>query len=114
MEVHDFLEKQNGQKSENVNSLQKMQRIRSISDSDMSEVAEITPIMEKKRKFKEDHPNIGNRDTFPLKLFQLLNEVKQDDIVMWMGNGDFFKVFDKKRFLTEIVPNYFRRKYINF
>ena len=65
--------------------------------------------MKKKRKHTD---MIYNQEIFPLKLFQLLNEEKQENIIKWMGDGEYFKVFDKKRFLTEITPKYFRRKLI--
>ena len=61
----------------------------------------------RKRKKTND---AASREIFPFKLYQLLQEEKQDCIVKWMGNGEFFKIFDKKRFFIDIVPKYFRRK----
>lgn len=62
----------------------------------------------RKRKKSND---AASREIFPFKLYQLLQEEKQDNIVKWMGNGEFFKIFDKKRFFIDIVPKYFRRKF---
>ena len=64
----------------------------------------------KKRKHSSMSTESLMRETFPLKLFQLLSEQGQGDIIKWLGNGEFFKIFDKKRFLCEIVPKYFNRK----
>ena len=75
-------------------------------NSDISFAVGTLQNMKKKRK----HADTLTREIFPLKLFQLLNEEKQENIVKWMGNGEYFKVFDKKRFLTDITPKYFRRK----
>ena len=81
-----------------------------VSNSDLictaTAVETIIQNIKKKRKHKD---SIDNREEFPLKLFRMLNEETQEDIVKWMGNGEYFKVYDKKRFLTDVAPKYFRR-----
>ena len=72
------------------------------------EIKQLEATSMKKRKFTESL--LLAREIFPLKLHQLLNSEENEDIVKWMGNGEFFKVFDKKRFLVDVIPKYFRRK----
>lgn len=46
---------------------------------------------------------------FPAKIYHIL-EVEDADIIRWQPNGKAFRIFDQKRFETEIMPKYFRRK----
>jgi hypothetical protein len=48
--------------------------------------------------------------TFPLKLFQVLADEKHKDLIAWRENGYCFQILDEKRFMSEIVPQYFKRK----
>ncbi|KAL3917832.1 MAG: hypothetical protein SGILL_004523 [Bacillariaceae sp.] len=49
-------------------------------------------------------------DTFPMKLHRLLREAEQfgkTDVIAWLPDGTKFKVVDKTRFASEIMPHYF-------
>ncbi|KAG7348326.1 HSF-type DNA-binding protein [Nitzschia inconspicua] len=56
-----------------------------------------------------DH-DVAAGDTFPVKLMKLLHAAEQTgktDIISWLGDGTKFKVHDKNRFSSEIMPHYF-------
>jgi hypothetical protein len=58
--------------------------------------------------------SLKNLFAFPTKLFNLLTEVSDQSIVSWLPNGLAFCVHDMQRFVAEILPKYFNRKYIYF
>ena len=81
----------------------------SLSNEELTSGEQDQELQFQSRKRKKTN-DAASREIFPFKLYQLLQEEKQDCIVKWMGNGEFFKIFDKKRFFIDIVPKYFRRK----
>jgi HSF-type DNA-binding len=67
----------------------------------LQEMEEATP--------KKSHG--GTKETFPLKLHDMLdgvNDSGHSSIVRWLAHGRAFKVFDKDRFETVVLPRYFR------
>jgi hypothetical protein len=54
-----------------------------------------------------DLPNAN----FPQKLFTLM-ENEPSDVVCWSERGLSFRVVDQDKFSEEIVPKYFRRKFL--
>jgi hypothetical protein len=53
----------------------------------------------------------GAKETFPIKLFAMLETVSQSQeksIVSWLPHGRSFKVHDRRRFEDVILPTYFR------
>lgn len=65
----------------------------------------------------EDDPlshrcNGGIATTFPVLLHQLLEDAQGagfSDVVNWLPHGRAFLVFDQQRFVTEVMPRYFRQ-----
>lgn len=58
----------------------------------------------------------STRKTFPMKLYNLLEESERDgyqDIISWQPHGGSFIVHNIKRFTTEIMPRYFAGGKIN-
>lgn len=57
-------------------------------------------------------------NSFPMKLYKMLNEVASDgkeDIIGWTQDGMSFQLRDKTRFMNEVMPNYFNQsKYKSF
>ena len=47
---------------------------------------------------------------FPQRLYILL-ESEVSSSIGWDGDGTSFTVHDKERFMREVCPNYFQRKY---
>ena len=57
-----------------------------------------------------DPPRGRRAVNFPKKLYQLLDDAhaeNNEDIVRWMPDGVSFKVVNRNRFVTEIMPRYF-------
>jgi len=53
--------------------------------------------------------------TFPMKLHLILTSAKWKDIIKFEGDGDKWKVLDKKRMEKEVLPLIFRHnKYLSF
>jgi hypothetical protein len=53
-----------------------------------------------------------NRIPFPLKLFQMLEDVEQggnESIICWSGDGRSFRVHNAKEFFEKVMPHYFRQ-----
>ena len=50
--------------------------------------------------------------TFPQKLHELISDENHKDIVIWVNGGAAFKIINVDRFEHEIVPKYFRRKFV--
>jgi HSF-type DNA-binding len=54
--------------------------------------------------------DVAAGDSFPLKLWKLLSFAEQTgktDVISWLEDGTKFKVHDKNRFASEIMPHYF-------
>lgn len=49
--------------------------------------------------------------TFPVKLYNII-ETESSDIISWVNNGDAFKIINHTRFESEVIPKYFRRKFL--
>lgn len=55
------------------------------------------------------------RMSFPLKLFEILDQREHKDILRWIPNGKAFIIVDKERLTKEILPLYFKKsQYANF
>lgn len=51
--------------------------------------------------------------TFPQKLFAMsIQEFDQGDVIHWLPHGLAFKVVDSDKFSEEVIPKYFKRKFI--
>mmetsp|Transcript_22311 Transcript_22311/g.32613 ORF Transcript_22311/g.32613 Transcript_22311/m.32613 type:complete len:258 (-) Transcript_22311:152-925(-) len=58
-------------------------------------------------------PISGSR--FPLQLMAVLNDDLSPDIVTWLPEGHGFTILDKKRFESEVMPQYFKEsRYTSF
>ena len=45
--------------------------------------------------------------TFPQKLHLILSTDGHDDVISWLEDGKSWRVYDKQRFIDEVMPNYF-------
>lgn len=50
-------------------------------------------------------------DTFPVKLFNLLKS-ENKEIIEWLDHGESFRIIDIEFFANNIIPKYFKRKYL--
>jgi hypothetical protein len=48
---------------------------------------------------------------FPARIYQIL-ENEDSEIIQWNSNGMSFRIVDHVRFESEVIPKYFRRKFI--
>lgn len=48
------------------------------------------------------------KKNFPAKLFEILSDEENSDIISWMPHGRGWKVHDSKRFELEIIPKHFK------
>lgn len=48
--------------------------------------------------------------TFPEKLFIILERDLHDEFIQWAGNGLCFRIIDEDGFITQVIPQYFKRK----
>ena len=48
--------------------------------------------------------------TFPQKLYALMG-IEEGPIIKWVHHGYAFVIIDQAKFLDEIVPKYFKRKF---
>jgi hypothetical protein len=65
-----------------------------------------TPKMSKDRK---------TTASFPVKLYRMLSEVEKDgkqSIVTWNPDGRTLQVLNHKKFVSEILPNYFKQSVV--
>ena len=53
---------------------------------------------------------IKTQFSFPAKLYNLL-ETSDKSIIDWLPHGKAFRVFDLDKFVTIIMPSYFKRKF---
>lgn len=64
----------------------------------------------------QQRPNV--EQTFPNKLHYMLDhglEESERDVIAWQPHGRAFLVLDQRRFVTELLPNWFRQnKYQSF
>lgn len=49
------------------------------------------------------------KKSFPLKLFGVVSDEANIDIIQWLPGGRAFIIYDKKRFATNILPHYFKQ-----
>lgn len=49
------------------------------------------------------------RRNFPSKLFEVLSDEANFDILQWLPGGKAFIIYDKKRFTINILPHYFKQ-----
>jgi len=49
------------------------------------------------------------KKNFPSKLFDVIADEANSDIIMWLPGGKAFVIQDKKRFASEILPRYFKQ-----
>ena len=55
------------------------------------------------------------RNTFPMKLFEILEKNDHCDILRWVPSGKAFIILDKRRFAKEILPMHFKKaQYASF
>lgn len=47
--------------------------------------------------------------SFPSKLFRVVSDEANIDIIQWLPGGRAFIIYDKKRFATNILPHYFKQ-----
>lgn len=62
-------------------------------------------------KGKKKSKSTGPIVPFPVKLHQMLREVEEqglDYIISWNGDGKSFQVHHPQKFVSEVLPNYFR------
>lgn len=53
--------------------------------------------------------------TFPQKLMEILSKEENSDVITWLDHGKGFMIIQKKRFVTEVMPMYFKQsKFTSF
>jgi len=45
-------------------------------------------------------------NNFPSKLHRMLSDEQHSDVISWMPHGRAFKILNKERFMTEVIPAY--------
>ena len=51
----------------------------------------------------------NNKAFFPMKLYDIVSDDKNDDIIKWLPGGKAFIIVDKKRFANEVLPLHFQQ-----
>ena len=51
---------------------------------------------------------------FPEKLYDIVDDSANDHIVSWDPNGDFFMIKNRKEFIDNVLPTYFKHKNFGF
>jgi hypothetical protein len=80
------------------------------------EVAKMKATLAHKRKLNRegsdnrDHKEQGDRNPFPLKLYDMVTE-QNNEIIGWLPEGKAFKVRQMEYFENIILPTYFKRKF---
>ena len=46
---------------------------------------------------------------FPMKLYDIVSDEKNEDIIKWLPGGKAFIIVDKKRFANEVLPHHFQQ-----
>ena len=46
---------------------------------------------------------------FPMKLYDIVSDEKNDDIIKWLPGGKAFIIVDKKKFANEVLPKHFQQ-----
>uniref|UniRef100_A0A7S2MZV7 HSF-type DNA-binding domain-containing protein n=1 Tax=Helicotheca tamesis TaxID=374047 RepID=A0A7S2MZV7_9STRA len=70
----------------------------------------IQPNLPRNRNSKKQKPL-----TFPQKLMQVLSIEEYSDIIVWLPHGKSFAIVSPREFVSEILPNFFKRaKYSSF
>jgi hypothetical protein len=60
-------------------------------------------------KSVENTGGISTKLHFPARLYQVI-EIEDPSIIAWEISGASFRIVDSKRFRSETIPKYFRRK----
>jgi len=64
--------------------------------------------------FDTDNSDSGRRN-FPSKLFDVISDEANAEILQWLPGGKAFMMYDKKQFSATILPRYFKQsKYTSF
>ncbi|KAL1497178.1 hypothetical protein ABEB36_008178 [Hypothenemus hampei] len=65
----------------------------------------------------DDPQNLNNLATnvplFIKKLWKIVNDVKNEQIISWNKNGDGFVIHDQLRFISETLPKYFKHNQLS-
>jgi len=62
----------------------------------------------KETKHKRRNPLKDEVINFPKKLFDILQKPEHQDVLMWLSGGKAFIILDKERFVSDIIPIYFK------
>lgn len=54
-------------------------------------------------------PGGKHKANFPMKLYEVLESGKYEDIISWLPGGKAFIITNKKRFATDVLPKYFKQ-----
>lgn len=82
-----------------------------LKNLDLSKIKTSRKCSGAKLKKSKSHNNPVPLPPFPTKLYQMLQEVDEqglDHIVSWQHDGRSFRVHKADKFVTEILPRYFR------
>jgi len=56
-----------------------------------------------------------SENNFPARLHKILSEPKNSHVITWMPHGRAWKILDKERLISEVIPNYYVcKKYESF
>jgi len=53
--------------------------------------------------------NHKERVVFPFKLMEVLSNDNHSDVISWVEHGESFMIHDRKKFVTSVMPNYFKQ-----
>ena len=68
--------------------------------------------MNMSRRYEDFDLEIESNTAFPGKLFQILENSSDTDVIGWLPNGLSFAIFDQARFV-DLLPHYFKHKKIS-
>ena len=64
------------------------------------------------RRYEDFDLEMESNTAFPGKLFQILENSSDTDVIGWLPNGLSFAIFDQARFV-DLLPHYFKHKKIS-
>ena len=64
------------------------------------------------RRYEDFDLDMESNTAFPGKLFQILENNSDSDVIDWLPNGLSFSIFDQARFI-DLLPHYFKHKKIS-